>query len=102
MIVARSNGLVVTPDWCGGTPLGSILHPGKGRFILSLSTLSYDSLKFFIFLFFYTAGFLLVKNTSKYPYSLKAVNEENSWKIRGYRENRCKVLAARRIFRLNT
>jgi hypothetical protein len=29
-------------------------------------------------------------------------NEESSWKIRGYRENRCKVLAARRIFSLNT
>jgi hypothetical protein len=29
-------------------------------------------------------------------------NEENSWKIRRYRENRCKVLAARRIFSLNT
>jgi hypothetical protein len=29
-------------------------------------------------------------------------NEENSLNIRGYREKRCKVLAARRIFSLDT
>jgi hypothetical protein len=28
----------------GGTPLGSSLHPGKARFILSVSSLSYESL----------------------------------------------------------
>jgi hypothetical protein len=29
-------------------------------------------------------------------------NEENSWKVCGYSEKWCKVLAARRIFSLNT
>jgi hypothetical protein len=45
MIVTRSNGLVVTPDWFGGTPMGLMLHPGKGRFVLSLSC-SYFKIKF--------------------------------------------------------
>jgi hypothetical protein len=52
MTVTRSNGRVVTSDWIGGTPLGSSLHLGKARFILSLSSLPYDSLKIFIFSIF--------------------------------------------------
>jgi hypothetical protein len=67
MTVTPSNGLVGTPDFFGGPPLGLIRHPGEARFILSLSSLSYDTLKIFIFLiFFYSAFFtskILVKNT---------------------------------------
>jgi hypothetical protein len=73
MIVTRSNGLVDTPDRFGGTHMGSILHPGKGQFILSLSSLSHGSLKIFIIIIIFIAHFLLVKNMYKTPYSLKAV-----------------------------
>jgi hypothetical protein len=67
MIATQSIGLVVTPDWFAGTPLGPSRHPGEARFILSSYSISYDTLKIFIFfIFFYRAYFtskILVKNT---------------------------------------
>jgi hypothetical protein len=69
----HTDPLGTRPDWFGGTPLGSSLHPGKARFILSLSSLSYDSLKIFISFIFLYRVFFTSKNTRKYPYSLKAV-----------------------------
>jgi hypothetical protein len=67
MIVTQSNGLVVTSDWFGGTPLGSSLHPGEGRFILSLSSLSYDSLKIFLFFLFLYCVFFTSKKYAQIP-----------------------------------
>jgi hypothetical protein len=49
MTVTRSSGLVDTPDLLCDTGYGLSLIDVKARFILSLSSLSSDSLKIFIF-----------------------------------------------------
>jgi hypothetical protein len=74
MNVTLSNGVVVTSDWCGGTPMGSSLLCGelsiRIQSVLPLPSLSGNIS--FIFAFF-IAHFLLVENTYKNPYSLKVV-----------------------------
>jgi hypothetical protein len=65
---------VVTPDWFGETALGSSLHLTKARLDSLYPSSCFDMLKIFILFFIFMAHFLLVKNTYKKPYSLKAVN----------------------------
>jgi hypothetical protein len=49
MNVTRSSGLVVTPHFLCDTGYGLSLIDVKALFILSLSSLSFDSLKIIIF-----------------------------------------------------
>ena len=74
-MVTPSNGQVGTPDFFSGTVRGSVQ---TSDFKLSSSRAlfhapSVDENISFIFAFF-IAHFLLVENTYKNPYSLKAVN----------------------------
>jgi hypothetical protein len=72
MIVTQSNGLAVTPDWFGGTPMGSILHPGNRQFTLSLSSLSHGSLKIFISIFYLYRAFFTSKKYVQNPLQLES------------------------------
>jgi hypothetical protein len=88
---------VVIPDWFGGTALSSIPTSNFKHYLFRAISLSYDSPKYFIYFcffnFFFIAHFLLVvENTYKNPFSLKAVNlirkhvslkELESWLERG-------------------
>jgi hypothetical protein len=47
--------VVVAPDWCIETALGSSLFPVKGQFILSLSMYQYDLLKIVIYFYFFSS-----------------------------------------------
>jgi hypothetical protein len=51
MTVTRSSGLVVTPYLLCDTGCGPSLIDVKARFTLSLSSLSFDSLKIFIYFY---------------------------------------------------
>jgi hypothetical protein len=79
MTVTSSHEGVVAPDWYGVVDCGSSLIAVKAGFILSHPSPSFTALikDFHFFLHFFTACFLLVKNTYKYPYSLKAVKSSN-------------------------
>jgi uncharacterized membrane protein len=79
MTVTPSNGLVGTPDFFSRTPLGLIHHPSKGQFISLYYSSCFGMLKIFFFLSFFIAHFLIVKNTYKNPYSLKAVNRDKKF-----------------------
>jgi hypothetical protein len=74
MTVTSSNGLVFTPNFSSETTMGSSLYSTKAYTISLHPSFLFGRLKIFIFFFFLIAHFLLVENTYKNHYSLKAFN----------------------------
>jgi hypothetical protein len=74
MNVTPIHGIVVTPVWFGTDVLSSSPHGVEDLFMLTCSSSGFHTLMIFIFLYFFIAYFLLVKNTYKNPCSWNPVN----------------------------
>jgi hypothetical protein len=76
-MVTSSNGQVGTPDLFSGAVVGSIQTSAVNLYfftpLLHVSSVAKNvSFIFAFFIYFFIAHFLLVENTYKNPYSLKA------------------------------